>query len=62
MTNKNRLPNTVLLILVLATVYLLLGIAGVAGNGQKELAEVLTGNRKSTAGKININNDVMSIT
>jgi simple sugar transport system ATP-binding protein len=29
-----------------------LGVAGVAGNGQKELIEVLTGLRKSSAGKI----------
>ena len=31
------------------------GIAGVAGNGQKELAEVITGLRKATKGKILIN-------
>ena len=30
----------------------ILGIAGVAGNGQKELAEVLVGLRKSTGGKV----------
>ena len=32
------------------------GIAGVDGNGQKELAEVITGMRKATGGKIIINN------
>ena len=30
----------------------ILGIAGVAGNGQRELAEVLTGMRKSTEGEV----------
>lgn len=30
----------------------ILGIAGVSGNGQKELAEVITGLRKATSGKI----------
>ena len=30
----------------------ILGIAGVAGNGQTELAEVLTGMRKATSGKV----------
>ena len=30
----------------------ILGIAGVAGNGQRELAEVLTGMRKATEGKV----------
>ena len=30
----------------------ILGIAGVAGNGQRELAEVLTGLRKATGGKV----------
>lgn len=33
----------------------ILGIAGVAGNGQKELFEVLVGVRKATAGGISIN-------
>jgi len=33
------------------------GIAGVAGNGQKELVEVLTGLRKATAGKVYINGE-----
>ena len=32
----------------------ILGIAGVAGNGQRELAEVITGLRATTAGKISI--------
>jgi len=32
----------------------ILGVAGVAGNGQRELAEVLTGLRKSTGGSIKI--------
>lgn len=35
----------------------ILGIAGVAGNGQRELAEVITGLRKSIGGKIFINNN-----
>jgi len=32
----------------------IVGLAGVAGNGQRELAEVITGLRKSTRGKITI--------
>jgi len=32
----------------------ILGIAGVAGNGQRELAEVITGLRKATSGRITI--------
>ena len=32
----------------------ILGIAGVAGNGQRELAEVITGLRETTAGEISI--------
>jgi ABC-type uncharacterized transport system ATPase subunit len=32
----------------------ILGIAGVSGNGQRELADVLTGRRKTTEGKITI--------
>jgi len=32
------------------------GIAGVAGNGQRELAEVITGMRRCTAGSIYLNN------
>ena len=35
----------------------ILGIAGVAGNGQKQLAEVLTGLRKTTGGRIKINGE-----
>ena len=35
----------------------ILSIAGVAGNGQKELFEVLVGVRKALAGKVIINND-----
>lgn len=34
----------------------ILGIAGVEGNGQKELAEVITGIRKNSAGKISLEN------
>ncbi len=34
--------------------YEILGIAGVAGNGQKELAEAITGMRKTSSGKISI--------
>ena len=34
----------------------ILGIAGVAGNGQRELAEVLTGLRKPTSGKLMFGN------
>ncbi len=33
----------------------ILGIAGVAGNGQSELAQVLTGLRRCTAGSIDVN-------
>ena len=32
----------------------ILGVAGVAGNGQRELAEVLTGLRKATAGTVTV--------
>jgi len=35
----------------------ILGIAGVAGNGQRELAEVLTGLRESTSGKVLIDGE-----
>ncbi|MFB6214433.1 MAG: ABC transporter ATP-binding protein, partial [Candidatus Bipolaricaulia bacterium] len=35
----------------------ILGIAGVAGNGQRELAEVLTGLRKATSGKVIIDGE-----
>ncbi len=38
----------------------ILGIAGVAGNGQKQLAEVITGLRKTTGGRIRINGKVMT--
>jgi len=34
------------------------GVAGVAGNGQKQLAEVLTGLRKTTGGRIRINGKI----
>jgi simple sugar transport system ATP-binding protein len=33
------------------------GIAGVAGNGQRELAEVITGLRKTTSGRIMVNGE-----
>ena len=33
----------------------ILGVAGVAGNGQSELAQVLTGLRRCTAGSISVN-------
>ncbi len=36
----------------------ILGIAGVAGNGQKQLAEVITGLRKTTGGRVRINGEV----
>ncbi|MBS3765676.1 ABC transporter ATP-binding protein [Candidatus Bipolaricaulota bacterium] len=35
----------------------ILGIAGVAGNGQRELAEVLTGLREATSGKVYIDGE-----
>lgn len=38
----------------------ILGIAGVAGNGQKELAEVITGLRRATAGKVLIDGKDMT--
>ena len=38
----------------------ILGIAGVAGNGQKQLAEVLTGLRKTTGGRILMNGEEKS--
>ena len=38
----------------------ILGIAGVAGNGQRELAEVITGLRPCTAGQIRVNGRVVS--
>jgi simple sugar transport system ATP-binding protein len=38
----------------------ILGIAGVAGNGQRELAEVITGLRKCTAGRVLLRGQVIS--
>ena len=38
----------------------ILGIAGVAGNGQPELAEVITGLRKCTAGRVLLRGQVIS--
>ena len=38
--------------------YEILGIAGVAGNGQRALTEVITGMRKPTSGKIMIEHDI----
>ncbi len=38
----------------------ILGVAGVAGNGQKELAEVITGLRKCTAGQVLVNGQAVS--
>lgn len=35
----------------------ILGVAGVSGNGQRELAEVITGLRKTTAGKIRLESE-----
>ena len=35
----------------------IVGIAGVEGNGQNELIEVLTGLRKSNSGTITLNNE-----
>jgi len=41
----------------------ILGIAGVSGNGQRELADVLTGRRKVTEGKISVcGTDVTDVT
>ncbi len=37
-----------------------LGIAGVAGNGQRELAEVITGLRKCTSGQVLVQDQVVS--
>jgi ABC-type uncharacterized transport system ATPase subunit len=37
-----------------------LGIAGVAGNGQRELAEVITGLRKCTSGRVLVQDQVVS--
>jgi simple sugar transport system ATP-binding protein len=38
----------------------ILGLAGVAGNGQSELAEVITGLRPCTAGQVTINGERVS--
>jgi len=38
----------------------ILGIAGVSGNGQRELAEVITGLRKSTEGEVIVHDQVMT--
>jgi ABC-type uncharacterized transport system ATPase subunit len=38
----------------------ILGIAGVAGNGQRELAEVITGLRKCTSGQVLVRGQVVS--
>lgn len=38
----------------------ILGIAGVAGNGQRELAEVLTGLRRMTSGTAKFGNDLLN--
>jgi ABC-type uncharacterized transport system ATPase subunit len=38
----------------------ILGLAGVAGNGQRELAEVITGMRKCTRGQVTLNGEVVS--
>ena len=37
----------------------ILGLAGVAGNGQRELAEVLTGLRRTTSGTMNFNGTLL---
>jgi simple sugar transport system ATP-binding protein len=38
----------------------IVGVAGVQGNGQTELVEVITGLRKATGGQITINGEVMT--
>ncbi|MFN2224943.1 MAG: ABC transporter ATP-binding protein, partial [Anaerolineae bacterium] len=38
----------------------ILGIAGVAGNGQRELAEIISGLRPCTGGRVLVNNQVVS--
>lgn len=38
----------------------ILGIAGVAGNGQRELAEVITGLRRCTTGRVSVRGQVIS--
>jgi len=37
----------------------IVGVAGVAGNGQRELAEVISGMRASTAGRISVGDDIV---
>jgi simple sugar transport system ATP-binding protein len=38
----------------------IVGIAGVAGNGQRELAEVITGLRRATDGQVTVNSAIIS--
>jgi general nucleoside transport system ATP-binding protein len=38
----------------------ILGIAGVAGNGQRELAEVITGLRRAVSGQVRLNGETIS--
>jgi ABC-type uncharacterized transport system ATPase subunit len=38
----------------------IVGLAGVAGNGQRELAQVITGLRKSESGKITLNDETIT--
>lgn len=38
----------------------IVGLAGVAGNGQRELAQVITGLRKCLSGEVLLNNDTLS--
>jgi ABC-type uncharacterized transport system ATPase subunit len=38
----------------------IVGIAGVAGNGQRELAEVITGLRRATRGRVTVNSEEIS--
>ncbi len=40
----------------------IVGIAGVSGNGQRELVEVLSGQRSPTSGKVNVNGEPYSAT
>ncbi len=53
-TNDKGLPALVDVNLQICTGEIL-GVAGVAGNGQRELAEVITGLRDITSGKISVN-------
>jgi simple sugar transport system ATP-binding protein len=50
-TNDKGLP-ALQGISIMVNKYEVLGIAGVAGNGQRELAEIVTGLRKASAGRI----------